>query len=258
MALVDEVLAAKKLTKRTELCKQLGYPVERCVRGWEAQCDAGFGSRFSQYLAGWHPDALARLPSLWLVFPHLAKMATPTSASELWQALESACDRSVPDLSPATKKWIVSHLLPVSPSQAASTWALEHRSPVLVAWGERRMHHRSALVRTMAHLLGAQHVFLAEPPGLAISSLQFLNALTFLGFANVLIVLNEFQTGGAASTVKLMQDQSTRSTRDFGMLLFSTTESVARETATQVFYSVRGVHVVREPLADWMLDEPDS
>ncbi len=253
--LVIEVMAEKKIPTKMELCKILGYFGTAPLLDFERLGDKStqFSFKFSQYISGWHPDALARLTALYHVFPHLKEVQIEATFSKNTDWLS---------LNQKTRTWILRHIHPVTSLACESDddktikWVLERKSSVIVAHGEKPIELNSLLVRAFIQCLRstqrpAQYVFFFHCDSaefLALSSLQVENALIFLGFQNVLIVASEFQKGGLASKVKEMQDFGTHSTHDFGMLLYGSDKVLSLKTAIEVFYCVRSVYVCHDPL----------
>lgn len=279
VALVKEVMSVKNILSREELCKMLGYPgtSTNTLVEFEKASDQSeqFSLRFSQYISGLHPDALARLPSLRNVFPHLTPkqeigkndLLEPKKQTKQFEDKFSK-NKDWLSLKPATQKWVLRNIYPV-PSvtssstlsdieKAATEWVHEQKASVIVAHGDKPIGGNSLLIRAMMNCRPAQYLFLFQvgsPDYCALSSDQIKWALIFLGYMNVLIVGSEFQESGVASIVKQMQDFGTHSTHDFGMLLFGSDKVRAHEMAVEVFYCVQGVNVVYDPVPCWLLED---
>jgi len=166
----------------------------------------------------------------------------------------------VKTLKPQTKIWILEHIFqpPTKSTKEIVGWVLSRRASVIVAHAEKPIHPSSSLLCAFVECLTMEK----NPPrfiffndfsekSVGLSSLQIKYALIFLGYAQVLIVLSEFQVQGLASIVKEMQDFKTASTHAFGMLLFGSGEGVT-ELATEVFYDVRGVVLAGSVPLSWL------
>ncbi len=72
-AFVMDVMKTKKVQTRKELCTAVGYDGISTIplQDWEREATRRFELKFEQYLARWHQEDLAQLPSLHLVFPYL-------------------------------------------------------------------------------------------------------------------------------------------------------------------------------------------
>jgi hypothetical protein len=295
VSLVISVISTKNIQSRLDLCKMLGYvgnslsPLEAFERGSDDSTQ--FALRFSQYIAGWHPDALAKLSCLHSVFPHLTTKKDAITKNRISLSLsimtpnkdvignvslhlefeaKFSNNREWLSLNPKTKKWILEHITTVphitstplnEKEKIAIEWVMERKASVIVAHGEKSIKQSSLLVRTLVHCLRstprpAQYIFFAHGASvdsLALSSGQIERALIFLGFADVLIIISEFQERGFASIIKQMQDFGTHSTHDFGILLFGSDNVRTLETMIAVFYSVRSVCVNYDPVPVWLL-----
>jgi hypothetical protein len=250
-ALVREIMQIKKFGSRLELCRVLGAETVTMLE-WERNGARGFMLRLEQYLARWHPEDLAKLP-------HLECLNNSPWQSLVEEVLQHSNCGIVEALKPATKTWILEHLFvaPTNTTKEVSEWVLSRRASVIVAQSEKPIHPSSPLLAAFVECLKTptRFVFFNDfsETSMNLSSLQIKYALMFLGYAQVFMVLSEFQVRGLASIVKEIQDSGTRSTRDFGMLLFGSGPDV-NELATEVFYDVRGVVLAGSVPVSWVED----
>lgn len=168
-------------------------------------------------------------------------------------------------LKPQTKMWILDHILPApqKTEKEVVQWVLSRKASVIVAHGEKPIQPHSLLLGAIVKCL----IMEKTPPRfmffndfskpIDLSSTQIKFALLFLGHAQVLLVLSEFQVRGIASIVKEMQDGKTRSTYAFGILLFGSGEGVD-ELATEVFYDVHGVILAGSVPLSWLYAEEEK
>ena len=77
-ALSNEAMKIKNIKTRKEFCRVVGYSGidTNPLKDWERVATRRFMLHLEQYLARWHPDDLARLSSLSLVFPYLEPVIT--------------------------------------------------------------------------------------------------------------------------------------------------------------------------------------
>lgn len=255
-ALVTELLAVESISK-TQLCQRLfgGHLRLREFQEWERGDSNTLNVKLVQYIAGLHPDSLSKLPSLHHVYPTMVIRHKQTD----WDKISPHCKSSHYRLTEETKAWILQHVIRL-PSEMPTCsvecvhWVSTKRCFVLVTCGDKPIEKECQLVTAMLQCrksLGraTTHLFFLPSTSYipqSLSSRQIQNALHVLGFADMLIVIGEFHNRGIASIVKEMQDFHASSTHPFGMLLYSSDRTMFQEVATEVFYSVHEVNVIRD------------
>jgi hypothetical protein len=175
-------------------------------------------------------------------------------------------------LKPRTKKWILNHILPIPMKSSQklrqessrqenvgiSNWLWLRKASIMIANGSQSLNPNSPLIDAFAQCLelsnhSAPYMFFrncSAPVGL--SDREVMDAFIFLVYANILIVLNEFQDDTLSSCIiKQMQDFHTDSTHDFGMLLYGSKQS---KMTDEIFYCVNGVGKIKDSLPNAWLE----
>lgn len=180
--------------------------------------------------------------------------------SDLW--LHSRNEKHARDfvqyLTPATKQWIMQHIVPTSTSNNLEPWLLSQKASILVVYGSHKLSPHSLLLQGVAGLCSAKYMFFKRCfPLRELLDREVMDAFTFLGYAGVLIVLNEFQADGGymASIIKEMQDMGDPSTHDFGMVLYGSDAVAFKHVTRKVFYSIRSLNVITETIPDSWANE---
>lgn len=172
-------------------------------------------------------------------------------------------------LKPHTQRWILKHLIPVLSTpvkidQDLVLWLWSNQASVIVAYGRKAIRENSLLLHAFIYCLDLAHrrpryvFFKHSVPGSCVCNElldhEVMSALTFLGYADILVILSEFQEDLALpAMIKELQDNATDSTHSFGMLLIGSHKTRVYEAATQIFYCVREVNFVTEGILDkWL------